>query len=139
MIYDETNFTVCALHSGREGTRKNITGKAISSMISDYNCKIENLRLIIGPGICPFHYEVSQQLCDEFAGSFAQQGIPLPRIEGRQLDIQSSIMNQALHSGILPVNINFYNVCTYESLDYFSYRRDGSKNRQINIIGVCDE
>lgn len=136
LIYDEHKYVVCALHSGREGTRKNITGRAIEAMCTHYSCNPDHLKFVIGPGICPFHYEVSKKIFDEFTSTFHIEGIPIPRMEGHQIDIQSCIMNQALHAGILPEHISFYNVCTYEAQDYFSFRRDGSKNRQINIIGV---
>jgi len=139
LLYDESNFVVGAIHSGREGTRKNICGRAIEIMVSVFGCQVSNIKLIIGPGICEKHYEVSQEIWEEYNQTFIQAGIPLPETKSRHIDVRSSIQNQALFWNVPKQNIKIYDICTYESENYFSFRRNGTMNRQINLIGVIDE
>lgn len=139
LIYDPSGKAVAALHSGREGTRKNIAGQAVKQLVESYSCKPQDLLAVIGAGICAEHYEVSPQIYDDFITSLAQMGIEAQSPRYRHLDIQGSIYRQLIHAGLLPGNIHKHEICTFEREDYFSFRRDGTHNRQINLIGIQDE
>ncbi len=138
LLYDESKQVVCGVHSGREGTRKNIVGKAVEIAQMHYGCKPENLKVIVGAGISMPHYEVGEEIWQEFMLSISQQGIILDEQLPGHIDIQGTILAQLRLAGVLSTNIEYKNICTYDNVEYFSYRRDGTKNRQINLIGVCD-
>lgn len=136
LFTDVRHRAVGAVHSGREGTRKNIAGKAASLMQSEYGIRASDLIAWIGAGICVNHYEVSPQIEAEFHASLNGMGIASSTTRQRHLDIRLSIFRQLLHAGIPFKNIEQIHDCTWESESYFSFRRDGTKNRQINIVGI---
>ncbi|MDZ4120945.1 MAG: peptidoglycan editing factor PgeF [Candidatus Cloacimonadaceae bacterium] len=136
LFYDEKEGVVGAVHSGREGTRKNICVKAVKLMQSQYGCEPDNIHAIIGAGICPAHYEVSEDIWQKFYESLLADGIAPVNPVHRHPDIQDAIYTQLLQKGLRSENIVRKDICTYEAENYFSYRRDGTRNRQINLIGV---
>ncbi len=139
VIYDEKKCVVAAIHSGREGTRQNIVVKAIDRFVADFECIPEDLKAIIGAGICQKHYEVDEGTWLDFNQSL--MGIQAEPLDSayRHIDIRRAIRMQLLSAGLVPENIEEIEVCTFESPNYFSYRRDGTLNRQINLIGVCND
>lgn len=139
ILIDPVSLTVAAIHSGREGTRKNICAQAVLQMTEAYGCKAENIRAAIGAGICGQHYQVSLELWDEFRQTFNAAGIAPELPRERYIDIPGSIRNQLLHSGLESTNIRLAGICTYENGAYFSFRRTGTHNRQINIVGITYE
>lgn len=136
LLWDEKKLVVSALHSGREGTRKNICAQAILQMQSEYGCDPETIKAIIGPGICADHYQVSPEIYSQFLSSIEEQGIQPHSGYVDRIDIQGTVYAQLIACGLNSGAINRIRSCTYESESYFSYRRNGTKNRQINIIGI---
>lgn len=139
ILIDEITFTVAAIHSGREGTRKNICAQAIKQMTEVYGCRPENIQAGIGAGICGEHYQVSPEIWEEFRQTFLIAGIDPVLPKQRYIDIPGSIRNQLLHCGLPAINIHLGGVCTFENEAYFSFRRTGTHNRQINIVGITYE
>lgn len=136
LFLDRKNRAVGAVHSGREGTRKNIAGKAVKLMQDQYGCQPQDLTVHIGAGVCADHYKVSNSIWDEFNDSMVQNGVkPLFNSECH-IDIRLCIFQQLILAGIPYRNIEQEFICTHESPRHFSFRRDGSRNRQINLVGI---
>jgi len=136
LFADKHHRAVGAVHSGREGTRKNIVSRAVELLRTHYGIRAEDLSAWIGAGICARHYQVGQAVYEEFHGSLKNMGIEPAVRDDYTLDIRNCIFQQLIASGIAFRDIEQDHNCTYESQDYHSYRRDGSKNRQINIVGI---
>ena len=139
ILIDEVTHTVAAIHSGREGTRNNICGQAVLQMTQHYGCNPQDIQATIGAGICGEHYQVSQEIWEQFKASFQKLGIEAALPKARYIDIRGSIHNQLLHSGISASKIKSTGHCTFENEAYFSFRRTGTHNRQINIVGITYE
>ncbi len=139
ILSDEVSLTVAAIHSGREGTRKNICAQAVKQMFTNYGCRPENIHAAIGAGICGEHYQVSTEIWEEFQTSFYNAGIQPDLPRHRYIDIPQSIRNQLLHCGLAEENIHLSGICTFDNEAYFSFRRSGTHNRQINIVGITNE
>lgn len=139
LLYDDALKVVAAVHSGREGTRKNIAGACVSAMQQHFGCNAANIVAYIGAGICEEHYEVSEELYIEFNASLSAQNFCPCTKQYRHLNIRSTIFQQLIRAGLRFFNIENIHVCTYEDASYFSFRRDGTHNRQINLIGISDE
>jgi YfiH family protein len=137
-LFDETKYCIGSVHSGREGTRKNIIGNAIMTMTDTYGTKPDNLKAIIGPGICNKHYQVSREIWDEFYLSCQKSNFSIDESDLLFPDIQSVILQQLTASGVKMENIKRNDICTFESGKHFSYRKNQTRNRQINIIGMTD-
>ncbi len=136
IISDKQGRAVGAVHSGREGTRKNIVGKTVLAFQEHYGIPASDIQAYIGAGICHRHYQVDEKTWQEFNTSILELGIVLDTTLDRHIDIQQIIYKQLLKAGVASDNIEQNQICTYESADHFSYRRDGTHNRQINLIGM---
>jgi YfiH family protein len=138
LFYDKNSEAIGAVHSGREGTRKNIIRQLVKAMQSKYQSNPGDIQVWIGAGICKNHYQVSPSVWQEFAHSCRQDNIIIDESDEPFIDVQDVILQQLLQSGIRPENIKQNQICTYESEAHFSFRRDGTNNRQINLIGLID-
>ncbi len=136
LFFDLQNQAVGAIHSGREGTRKNIVLATVRTMQQAYGTKPSQLLAWIGPGVCRDHYPVNPQTGQEFYDACLKSGLKLKTFDIRYPDIQAVLRLQLLASGLKEDNIVMNKTCTYESLTHFSYRRDGTHNRQVNLIGM---
>jgi polyphenol oxidase len=133
LLFDPTTMTVGVVHCGREGTRNNAAGAAIQLFTSAFSAIPETIIAVVAPMICEKHYEVDPVTFERFERETGiTQNFPC-------LDLRNTVHQQLLHSGILEKNIEHQRICTFEDEMYFSYRRDGTKNRQIFLIGIRDE
>jgi YfiH family protein len=118
---------VAAVHVGRRGLVNQISIKVLAKMKELGAGKIT---ATIGPAICGSCYEVSQELHDEVVAA-----IPLAKSLTREgkpaLDIVTALRSTLDASG---VQIRDEFVCTVESAEHFSYRRDGKTGRQVGLI-----
>jgi YfiH family protein len=139
ILMDSKQMVVAALHSGREGTRKNISGQAVKIMQEHFNCKPMDIVAYIGAGICHKHYQVSENIYNEYNNSLDEIGLSPATNLPRYIDIRKGIFEQLIQAGVTFRNIENICDCTFENEDYHSFRREGSHNRQINIVGIVHE
>jgi len=139
LLYDPVAMAVGSVHSGREGTRQNIAGKAVQEMVDQYGCDPARIVAHVGAGICEDHYEVSEEIYALFNDSLRKDGFCPCTDRPRHLNLRTTIFQQLIRAGLKFINIENHHVCTYEDPGYFSYRRDKGNNRQINLIGITDE
>jgi YfiH family protein len=139
LLFDKSEMVIAAVHSGREGTRKNIAGACVNAMMRHYACNPANIVAYIGAGICEAHYEVSEDIFQEFNASLIAEDFFPCTNQHRHLNIRSTIFQQLIRAGLRFINIENVHICTYEDSGYFSFRRDETKNRQINMIGIIND
>lgn len=136
LLADSQNRAVGAVHSGREGTRKNIVGRAVRLLQDKFAIAAQDLLAYIGAGVCRQHYEVDEQTWEEYNRALREQGLFPDLSLYRHPDIRLGVFQQLIAAGIPFRNIEQVCICTYEAYNYHSYRRDGTRNRQINLIGM---
>ncbi|MBU1992984.1 MAG: polyphenol oxidase family protein [Patescibacteria group bacterium] len=131
LMYDDTAGVVTAVHSGWRGSVKNIVGKTVQKMISEFGCNPQNIHVVISPSLGP--------CCAEFTDPHAE----LPEcfgkyIDGKKCDFWRCTEDQLTAEGVLPENVNNMRICTVCNTDkYFSYRKEGGENaRNGAIIGL---
>ncbi len=139
ILMDNKQIVVAALHSGREGTRKNIAGMAVEQMQRHFGCDPADIIAHIGAGICHKHYEVSEEIYTEYNNSMVAMGLTPVTDMFRHIDIRRGIFQQLIQAGLSFKNIENIHDCTFESEEYHSFRREGSHNRQINLVGIVHE
>lgn len=139
ILMDNTQLAVAALHSGREGTRKNIAAAGVKAMVENFGCNPKDILAYIGAGICMAHYEVSSELYDDFNQSLRAAGLNPDISLPRHINIRKAIFEQLIKAGLSFRNIENIPDCTFEDANYHSYRREGTHNRQINLVGIIDE
>lgn len=121
--------SVAAVHVGRKGLVNEVTRKTIALMKEMGSTQIT---AIMGPSICGKCYEVSEDIYEEvialhpFAQSRTAQGTV-------SLDLPAALRSVLSDEGVAIINKS---ECTVESVDYFSYRRDGVTGRQAGIISL---
>jgi len=136
LLKDTGGRAVAAIHSGREGSRLNIVGKSIRILKEEFGILPHELWAYVGAGICAKHYQVDEATWEKF-----REGQPLPCLcnpeDGRRvIDLRVAIFRQLIEAGVPFYNIEQEFVCTLESANHHSHRRDGGSQRQINLIGL---
>lgn len=132
LMYDPHKRIIAAIHSGRNGTEKNISGKAIEQMVSCFSTDPADIHVSLGPSICADHYPVSEEVFKRFTvKTEIKQRYP-------NLDLKKTVKKQILNQGVQERNISDFSICTFEDVNYYSYRRDGTTRRQISIIGMLN-
>lgn len=121
--------SVAAVHVGRRGLVNEITRKTLSLM---RDMGATQITAIIGPAICGSCYEVSEDVFNEVTSlhPFARSQTPQGTFA---LDLPAALRSVLSDEGVAIVN-KFE--CTFESDEYFSYRRDGVTGRQVGIISL---
>lgn len=127
IIYDIKNNVYANIHSGWKGTIKRIYIKTIEKLQENYNSKLEDLIVCIGPSIrkCCFSSE-EEEFLEKFRAVFDEK---LGYIEYEQnskrfhIDLIKIIVNDLVNFGIKEENINVANICTCcNHEDFFSFR-----------------
>ena len=92
----------------------------------------KNFTAWIGPHICGTCYEVSQDVFDEVISQH-----PASRSQTAKgthaLDLARSLKEMLIQRG---VTVHVSEICTVESMDHFSYRRDGVTGRTVGVIAL---
>ena len=122
-----SDHVVAAVHVGRRRLVNQISVKVLAKMKEMGAGKIT---ATIGPAICGRCYEVSQELHDEVVAALPLAK-SLTRAGKPALDIVTALRSTLDASG---VQIKDEFVCTVESAEHFSYRRDGKTGRQVGLI-----
>ena len=121
---------VAAVHVGRRGLVNGVAVKTIELM---REMGARKIRAVLGPAICGRCYEVSRDVHDEvvalhpLATARTASGTPA-------LDLPKALKALLKAEGIS--EISDLQICTVESDDYFSYRRDGLTGRQVGLVSL---
>ncbi|MAR14989.1 MAG: hypothetical protein CMG21_00830 [Candidatus Marinimicrobia bacterium] len=129
-IFDLKTEYYGILHSGWKGTKNKIVSKALNIFINEIKCKTNNIFIIIGPHIQKCCYEVDWDVAQLFSCIIKDR-----KKNKWLLNLNQEIKNDILKFGIPSENIYCSDICTYESSNFESFRRDGLKaNRMLGII-----
>lgn len=134
-IYDPVNEAIGLIHAGWKGLAKDILREAINKLQSHYQSNPENLLIGIGPGISQCHFEVQDDVIENFL-SFLPEALE-SRDEKKFLDLKKLAKLQLQKLGVPEKNIEINPLCTYCEKDkYFSYRRDKPTKFLKTMIAV---
>lgn len=123
ILVDEVKGVIAAIHSGWKGTFNLITKKTIEKMVQEYEVKVEDIKVYIGPHIRQCCYEVSEELKERFLNKTRIDEKEL--FDGRKLSMERCILEDLRSLNIEENNIYSINLCTYceEKVKLFSYRK----------------
>ncbi len=132
LLYDAVHHAVCAVHAGWRGTLHRIVAQAVETLREAYDTRPSELVAAIGPGISIDHFEVGDEVWQQFAAA----GFPMEEISRREgkwhIDLPACNRLQLLQQGLLPDRIIFSGICTYAQSDaFFSARRLGTDSGRI--------
>ncbi len=136
MIYDIENKVIAAVHSGWQGTLKQITLKTLEVMRERFGSQPENMAAYIGPSISQKNYEVGPEFKNMFDAKYL-----LTKNGKLYLDVKKANFDMLIKSGIKESHIQVSNMCSYAEKDILhSYRRDGKKSgRAFAVIALKEE
>lgn len=121
-LYDEVKNIIAIVHCGWKPLKEKIVRETIKKMYYVFDCKAEDIKAWISPGICKACYEVGPEVATQFG--FETHGTPM------KLDLIGQIEGQLMWEGVLKMNIMWSGDCTKHTtkengdFKYFSYRRD---------------
>ena len=130
-IYDSKTECYGLIHSGWKGTKDHIIINALDIFLNTVGSILKDIIIFIGPHIRACCYEIDWDVAQYF--SFIKQN----KFKNKWLlSLEKEIKNDIIKKGILLNHIHTTNICTYESLDCESFRRDKQKSkRMLGIIG----
>ena len=152
---------VAALHAGWRGTAKDICGRAIRALKTDWGVSPADLLVALGPSIGGCCYEVGRDIGENLCRQVGTRGRLAWRQEGNGstsqpvsddtlsdhkettiantgfLDLRLVNRLRCEQLGVPPQHIQHVGPCTFCSgAGLSSYRRDGSRaGRQLSVIG----
>ncbi|MDJ0975981.1 MAG: peptidoglycan editing factor PgeF [Planctomycetota bacterium] len=147
LLVDAAQHALAVVHAGWRGVAAGIVRKTIDALAVTYATRVEELRVLIGPGIGMARYEVSDDVVDAIARALPEdvdvdaRNIAAPTRPGHaQLSLTRTIHAQLVARGIAEAHVHAIDLCTFDEADrLFSYRRDGpSTGRHALVAGWRD-
>ena len=131
-FFDPQSKIIGSVHSGWRGTVDGIIFNAIKLM-QQKGAEIQKILVYLGPSIGLCCYEVGVEVAKSFNVD-AKLKLDNQKWNG---DLHKQISFQLIESGILPINIYCSDICTFDSQECHSYRRDGlNTGRMYAFIGM---
>ena len=139
--YDPVHAAIGLAHSGWRGTAKRIVPRLISEMTARFHSSPENLHVWISPCIGPESFEVGSEVLEIFRKEYSEQrpqtqwyrSSPDDPSHGL-LDLKALLFDQLWGEGVLPEHVEVSSDCTFQSENFFSYRRDGQKTGHMMAL-----
>ena len=132
LLWDRRARVVAAVHAGRRGLAARVLLRAIETMTA-LSARPDRLYAVVGPSICPQHYEVPADLRDDVA-KVAPESAATTSTGAPALDIRAGLLGQLHDAGVRQWMV--MPQCTAETAGYFSYRRDGTTGRFAGIVWI---
>ncbi|HMF81896.1 MAG TPA: polyphenol oxidase family protein [Acidimicrobiia bacterium] len=120
---------VGAVHCGWRGLTAGVIGAAVHAVRERGGSPV---RAVVGPCISPRHYEFGPEELDRVAQRAGPIVRALTDARTPALDLRAGVGAELAVAGV--VDRTDVDVCTYESVDHFSHRRDGITGRQALIV-----
>ena len=125
---------VAAAHAGWRGTLAGVAAATVRELNVAYGVKAEDLRVLIGPGICVSCYPIGEEIAGQFASRYGEEESYLQRGDGEvRLDIAAALHLQLSREGVNPEHVNSMRACTREQARWFSHR-GGRPGRFLAVI-----
>lgn len=112
---------VAAIHAGRVGITKHIVSKCVKIMRNKFNA--HDIKAYIGANISAKNYEIGDMDLGEFNAYK----------NGKNFDLNMALTDEFNKLNIK--NTSFSNECTFESDEFFSYRKSSMTGRFAGVIG----
>ena len=140
-LFDPIKNTIGNIHSGWQGTVKQIVKNAINKMIETYNCNPKDIICCIGPTIRKCHFEVDEDVKNIFLNTFSNYDdiITLGDIkDGKQkyyIDTVKINTKMLLEMGVKEENIIDSKICSVcENKLIHSYRKERDLSGRCTAI-----
>ncbi len=135
-FYDEKNGLIGVIHSGWQGTVKEISLKTFEHLQQVEHCNLNNLYVHLGTALSQEKFEVDEDVYMKFkqlgyADDFMYYN---DQTNKYHIDNQRTVKKQCELSGIPSDHITMDTTCTYLNPEGFSYRQDKQAGRHLTFI-----
>ncbi|MFC5601885.1 peptidoglycan editing factor PgeF [Sporosarcina koreensis] len=136
IFWNETNGLTGVIHSGWQGTVKEITLKVFEHLKKVERCKPEDFNVQIGMALSQEKFEVDEDVYVKFkALGYADEFMYFNEGTNKyHIDNQKTVKKQLELAGVPENRIAIDRSCTYMSPDGFSYRQDKKAGRHLSFI-----
>ena len=144
LLYDPVKRVIAAVHAGWKGTVLRISQNALEVMAFKFGSSAADIKAVIGPAIGPDSFQVGIEVAEKFkqAGfpmdyvwSFQGTGNGTPMSGGHHIDLFKANRWLLEQAGVIPDNIQVFDIDTFTTAEFFSARREGTQcGRNINSI-----
>lgn len=132
ILYEPEAGVLGMVHSGWRGSVQNIIGKTIAVMRDEFGADPVKIIAGIGPSIgpcCHYFTDPKHELPEEFhqyilagVGDVSMTGA---NANSYRVDFIAASRDQLMREGVAAKNIEFSNICTYETTsEFYSYRHE---------------
>lgn len=132
LLYHPHRRVAAAIHAGWRGTLQRICQQTIAQLHAAFHIDPTELHAIIGPGISVDHFEVGQEVYEQFANAGFDLTETAVWHDKWHLDLPGINRQQLIEAGIAAAHIQASGICTFAHPDdYFSARRLGIASGRI--------
>ncbi len=137
-IVDPVNRAIGLAHAGWKGTALGISAEIIQAMQREYGTDPSKCLAAIGPGIGRCCYDVSHDVAERVLTASGDQRVIAKASQTTwRLDLKLANWFILRSTGIPESSIAMSDECTScNSMDFFSYRRDGQTGRMAAILAL---
>lgn len=129
LMSDSHAGVVAAVHAGRRGTQGDVVLRALEVM-QTLGAQPSDVEVLLGPAVCGACYEVPEKMQRDVAAA-VPQAASTTRWGTPGLDLRAGLTGRL--AGLV-ASVEVVDVCTYESADHFSHRRDGVTGRTAGVV-----
>ncbi|MCE7083124.1 polyphenol oxidase family protein [Streptomyces sp. ST2-7A] len=130
LLFDPVTGVAGAAHAGRPGLIAGVVPATVAAMV-ELGADPTRLVARTGPAVCGRCYEVPAAMRAD-----AERAVPgcgtVTAADTPAIDIPGGVRRQLLDLGVRDVRLS--SVCTLESVDHFSYRREGVTGRLASFV-----
>lgn len=135
VLYNEQTGLSAVIHSGWQGTIKEITPKLLQQLFAEGN-NPHDIQVVIGMAISQEKFEVDEDVFMKFkALGYADAFIYFNTTTSKyHINNQLTVKKQCELAGIPSEHITIDTTCTYQAPNGFSYRQDKQCGRHLTFI-----
>lgn len=136
IFYNVVTGLIGVIHSGWQGTVKEITLKLVEHLKQQEQCNPSDLHVQIGAALSQEKFEVDEDVYIKFKDLGYTDNFMYYNDQTLKyhIDNQQVVKKQCELAGIPAEQITIDSTCTYVSLDGFSYRQDKKSGRHLSFI-----
>lgn len=136
LFHDPSRGLIGAIHSGWQGTVKEISSKLLQHLKAAEQLDLCNLNVWIGPALSQQKFEVDRDVYEKFAAlDYAEDFIYFNEETNKyHIDNQLTVQKQFELAGVPVSNIHIDRTCTFIDEQYFSYRQNKTSGRHLSFI-----
>jgi hypothetical protein len=135
LLVDRRRRVAAAVHAGWRGASAGVLEATVEALQRDAGISLADLEAAVGPAIGGCCYEVREDVVRAFTTRTGDLTAPAwtERQGRRHVDLRTAARLLLVRAGVSRVGV--LGPCTACAPGYHSYRRDGSRGRQLSFAG----